>query len=761
MPIGLPRRSCIRDDNFRSMNLSMARHSDDISGARDRRLAGLLCGLALLPVLAIAGEMWLAALPPDATWPGRGMALAEALSDLEDELLRCRQDAQPAQWDSRAVATTRWASHRVAIGKRIDGLNDAMQQAAQNAEADDTMLRLRHLAAVIERQGAGNLAAQPPRALIAEIDAITPPLHAWSRRVALTARADTLALGESMRGRARQVIALALVEGAILLACAVGATRLLRVARERRHEQDATVASLREAIEQQDAATRATFARFARLSHEAHTPSHSLLGMASLLHETPLSAQQMRYLRGTEDSARQLLALVGDVIDLSRLENADLALEPRPVDLARLLREVEALVRAHAEGKGLALEVAMAPDTPRLVHADPVRLRQLLFYLVGDALTQTESGHVHLRVEPDPATNDHILATVIDTGPGLPSPQGTDDANRVATLIRCPGTTSLGPLLASGLARLMGGDVTADRAPGEGSIHTASLSMPAVDPGHAAADVRGGVPDSPGRPLKVLVAEDDPVSRAYLEAVLDRLGHEAVYTENGEEALRAAQSEDFDIVLMDLHMPVIDGFAATRAIRSLPLPRGAMPVVALTADSSSQAREQARQAGMDDALTKPVHLPRLRALLAIYGGAPALAIDAEPASPMPGRDDIVDRAAVEQLHATLSPQKYSALLGRFFDAHESAVTEWRILALRGDRQAVWQHANALHGASLSLGLRAVADGAKALARAADDPQGRELSSALARLDQSLQLTRSLCQGLGWLRGALPPGRGED
>src|SRR5690606_29485805 len=127
--------------------------------------------------------------------------------------------------------------------------------------------------------------------------------------------------------------------------------------------------------------------------------------------------------------------------------------------------------------------------------------------------------------------------------------------------------------------------------------------------------------------------EDHPVNRVYLEAVLDKLGHAAVFTQNGEEAVRAAQAEDFDIVLMDLHMPVMDGFAAARAIRALPLPRGAMPIVALTADAFQDSQERARAAGMDEMITKPAHLPQLRELLARYGGGEAPR--AAPAAPAP------------------------------------------------------------------------------------------------------------------------------
>jgi len=254
----------------------------------------------------------------------------------------------------------------------------------------------------------------------------------------------------------------------------------------------------------------------------------------------------------------------------------------------------------------------------------------------------------------------------------------------------------------------------------------------------------------PGRMLKVLVAEDHPVNRAYLEAVLDKLGHQAVFTENGEEAVRAAQEQDFDIVLMDLHMPVMDGFAAARAIRALPLPRGAMPIVALTADAFKDSQEQARQSGMDEMLTKPAHLPQLRELLARYGGTlgtpPPLTLAAAP----DGSTDIVDRATVEQFHAALSPQKYVALLGSFFESHLAMLQRLHDAVAEGDRSGVWSQAHALKGAALSLGLRAIVEQAEALKRAAGDAARPDLNVPLEALERHLMITRDLCQSLGWL-----------
>src|SRR6185369_3831429 len=298
---------------------------------------------------------------------------------------------------------------------------------------------------------------------------------------------------------------------------------------------------------------------------------------------------------------------------------------PEPVDLARLVRDVESLMRVQAQSKGLALNITMDADVPRWVRADPTRLKQILFTLLSNAVKFTPAGHVHLKVESGSGVQaGRVVFSVIDTGIGMDEATQSRVFQRFVqgdeTTSRRHGGTGLGLEISRSLARLMGGDISVKSAPREGSTFVLHVPLPRIGPPVLGGPSHGCAGGGPGRMLKVLVAEDHPVNRAYLEAVLDKLGHQAVFAENGEEAVRAAQAQDFDIVLMDLHMPVMDGFAAARAIRALPLPRGAMPIVALTADAFQDSQELARQAGMDEMLTKPAHLPQLRELLARYGG---------------------------------------------------------------------------------------------------------------------------------------------
>jgi hypothetical protein len=417
-------------------------------------------------------------------------------------------------------------------------------------------------------------------------------------------------------------------------------------------------------------------------------------------------------------------------------------------------------MRVQAQSKGLALHVTMDPDLPRWVRADPTRLKQILFNLLSNAFKFTPSGHVHLKVEVSPKAPGRVHFNVIDTGIGM---DGATQARVFQRFIQGDETTSrrhggagLGLEISRSLARLMDGDITLQSAPGVGSAFRVDLPLAAIAAPSSGTGAAAAGDASATRPLKVLVAEDHPVNRAYLEAVLDKLGHSAVFAENGEEAVRAVQDQDFDIVLMDLHMPVMDGFAAARAIRALPLPRGAMPIVALTADAFRDSQDRVRQAGMDEMLTKPAHLPQLRDLLARYGGASSANVAAQaPAQENSG--DIVDRATVEQFHASLSPQKYALLLSSFFESHAGTMSRLRETVDKGDRSATRDQAHALKGAALSLGLRAVVEHSELLRRAAADPQGPALGAMLDTLERQLLITRDLCQSLGWLP-AVAPGR---
>ena len=243
------------------------------------------------------------------------------------------------------------------------------------------------------------------------------------------------------------------------------------------------------------------------------------------------------------------------------------------------------------------------------------------------------------------------------------------------------------------------------------------------------------------------------MNRAYLEAVLDKLGHRAVFKEDGDGAVRAMQQDEFDIVLMDLHMPGMDGFAAARAIRSMPSPRGRVPIIALTADAFQASRDLARQAGMDGFLTKPAHLPQLREALERHSGIgktpPPSPADAAPSQEPPPADEIFDPATIDDARQALSPMVYAELLARFFSDQPDTLTTLRGAARNANHAALRAQAHSLKGAALNLGLRAVADAAQLLqsATAAGEANGH-----IDTLEHALARSRAHC-----IRDGLLPG----
>lgn len=244
----------------------------------------------------------------------------------------------------------------------------------------------------------------------------------------------------------------------------------------------------------------------------------------------------------------------------------------------------------------------------------------------------------------------------------------------------------------------------------------------------------------------MLVAEDHPVNRAYLEAVLDKLGHEAVFSEDGDGAVRAIQAQPFDVVLMDLHMPGMDGFAAARAIRAMPGPRGRVPIVALTADAFREARDRAREAGMDGFLTKPAHLPQLRDVLARHTGAAGAEHAPSASSARSVRAGRLDFATIDDVRHTLSPEQYTRLLLRFFEDCMPAPG----VAPPTDSAALRARAHSIKGAALSLGLSSVAVRAEELQRCPDDARADQLAQLRLALETDIAATREQCVLGGYL-----------
>ena len=592
--------------------------------------------------------------------------------------------------------------------------------------------------------------------LMVHLEALNVSLHDLSLGASHLLYERATERNKAVRQQSELGVALTVFQVVLLLVLAFTVLRQLRTLTERRLGLEALAASLSAARQGAEAANRAKSAFLANMSHEIRTPFHGMLGMMSLLQDSRLTPKQSVYLDTARESAHHLLTILNDILDISQLESGKLQVAPQTVDLLQLVDQVDALMRAQALAKGLALSVEVAPDVPRWVRADPTRVRQILFNLLNNALKFTNAGQVALRVSV--GAPGRIAFAVADTGIGMDAAtqerlfqrfmQGDERPSRRAN------GTGLGLQISRDLARLMGGDIAVRSQPAQGSTFTVSLPLPSAGAPLAGADDGAPAGRGNGRPLRVLVAEDHAVNRAYLEAVLEKLGHRGTFVADGHAAVEAVRSQPpdelFDIVLMDLHMPDMDGFAAARAIRDLPAPRAGVPIVALTADAFQTSRELARDAGMDGFLAKPAHLPQLREALQRYArDTPAATAAADNGFDVPDAPDgtpvaLLDLPTMDDVSRALTPGKYRELLTRFFDGRALLVSELRQAVIEGAHAELHARVHSLKGAAASLGLSGVSAAAQQFQASAPVTVASELQALLDELEAQFELSLEAC-----------------
>lgn len=555
------------------------------------------------------------------------------------------------------------------------------------------------------------------------------------------------------------------VQASTLASIAIERKRAERALAEYRdHLEDLVAkrtADLAEATKVAEASTRAKSAFLANMSHEIRTPMNAIIGLSHLLQDGTLTPQQKERLEKIDSAGRHLLSIIDDILDVSKIEAGKLKLENTDFHLSAVLDNVKSIIFEQARKKGLAIEID--PDSvPVWLRGDPTRLRQALLNYAGNAVKFTNHGTISLRAQLLGETDGEILVKfeVKDTGIGI-----SEEKRRVlfrpfeqgdVSTTRQYGGTGLGLAITSRLAGLMGGEVGVESTPGEGSTFwfTAKLargqgvmtSMPDVSVTNAEAELRARHGHA-----RLLVAEDNEINLEVALELLRSVGLDADTAKNGREAIEMARRNRYDLILMDVQMPEVDGIAATRTILSLPGLQP-VPVLAMTANVFEEDRRTCEQAGMKDFIAKPVNPQAFFEILlkwlpaggsaAPVGGEPASApsaaaghagVDGLPA--LPGID-----TALGLSYAMGRPKFYRKLLVRFRDEHAAVFAGQFAQAWQaGDHSTAVRLAHTMKGLSRAVGAGELGQDLEALEKAAKAGEASEVARLVKQVE--LELSR--------------------
>jgi len=525
--------------------------------------------------------------------------------------------------------------------------------------------------------------------------------------------------------------------------------------RRHRDELEAKVtertADLRMALTVAEEASSAKTQFLANMSHEIRTPMNGVLGLAQLLLASELSARQREYVEALQHAGEGLLSLLNDVLDFARGESGRIRLEDIPFDLPGTVHEVGFLFSQRAQEKGIRFDCDVAPDVPRFVHGDPLRLRQILSNLVSNAIKFTDNGSVVVRVEPrggDSRGRGRLAFEVIDTGIGIAAESRerlfaafsqADDS-----MSRRFGGSGLGLAICKQLTDLMGGEISLRGRAEGGSVFTVILPFALAESPGAQRAAPATAPDAVGA-VRVLLVEDNPTNRLVAQAMLEELGGVSVITAyDGIGALEAFR--DVDLILMDCQMPRLDGYEATRQIRDIEHKEGRVPIpiVALTAHALDEERRRCFEVGMNDFLVKPVLLGDLAATLHRHLPEAAIARPAASARPLltPEAEaevqqlPVLDPGRIEDLLASLPGQPQAVFLQRVLETFRRSLDTnlARLQQVDGrDPESVRRAAHTLKSAASQVGAMRLSHTARELEYAARDRDLQRMAALSAYL----------------------------
>ncbi len=564
---------------------------------------------------------------------------------------------------------------------------------------------------------------------------------------------------------------------------------------ERTRRLNASKSKLKEAMLRQerlaqaaDQANRAKSLFLANMSHEIRTPLNGIIGCTEIALKSTDLNECHDLARISLNESEHLLNLINNVLDYSKIEAGKIELEQRPFDLDALVRSVADGMACQAGAKGLTLKTEYVGDLQPRVVGDALRLRQVLINLVNNAIKFTERGSVTIRVErrpsPESAGGQTLRFSVIDTGIGIARKRQKAIFQRFVqadeSTTRRFGGTGLGTTIAYQLVQLMGGRLEVRSQPGKGAVFLFAIELaPAVDTGRTAgvdpAQVAGseepwGAPPVPGR---ILVAEDTPVNQMVLRKHLEEQGHSVRIAGNGREAVAACREERFDLILMDVQMPEMDGLEATRQIRSMFADHAPTPVVALTANADVKTWRECEAAGMDMVLTKPIRRAALLAEVHRWLAASAKSQDASQSTPerneaAPGVPaDPAARSYDQPVQLPVqappeAPIDLDTAAYEFGDRHlvRDVVEEWignvseQIAHIRqaeadGDLPSIQAKSHAIKGGALTVEARPLADTAADLESLCQRAAQEELAPAIGRLVRAFEQLKGFVDTVAW------------